>query len=63
MYDSDSDQYAQLQEILDEILGGRTEGHKCPFCGTGTLEVPLLDEGKVRLECGGCRRFFEGTFR
>lgn len=63
MNDSESDQYALLQDILDEILGGRTEGHACPFCGGGPLSVPLLDEGRVRIECPSCRKFFEGTFR
>jgi len=63
MHDSESDQYALLQEVLDEILAGRTEGHPCPFCGQGPLKVPLIDEGRVRLECPSCRKFFEGTFR
>jgi ribosomal protein L37AE/L43A len=63
MTDSESEQYAQLQEILDEIVAGRTDGHACPFCGQGPLKVPRLDEGGVRLECPGCRRFFDGQFR
>jgi len=63
MNDSESDQYAQLQDILDEVLAGRTEGHPCPFCGGGPLQVAKLDEGSMRLECPSCRKFFEGTFR
>lgn len=63
MHDSESDQYALLQEVLDEVLAGRTEGHACPFCGEGPLEVPVFDEGQVRLECPTCRKFFEGKFR
>ncbi len=63
MADCESEQYAQLQEVLDEILAGRTEGHPCPFCGQGPLKVTRFDEGSVRLECPTCRRFFEGKFR
>lgn len=48
-----------LQDVLDEIVGGRTEGHACPFCSTGKLAVEL-DEGRLRVECPDCRKFFEG---
>ena len=48
-----------LQDVLDEVLGGRTEGHACPFCGGGPLDVQL-DEGRLRIDCPGCRKFFEG---
>lgn len=63
MQDADSDQYAQLQDIIDEILAGRTQDHPCPFCGKGPLQVPRFDEGGVRIECPSCRKFFEGQFR
>ncbi len=63
MQGSQSDEYALLQDVLDEILAGRTQGHSCPFCGGGPLEVPLFDEGSVRVECPDCRKFFEGKFR
>lgn len=63
MHDSESDQVALLQDILDDILAGRTEGHACPFCGAGPLEVPIIDEGQVRVECPSCRKFFEGKFK
>ena len=59
---SDGDQYAMLQDVLDEIVAGRTEGHPCPFCGGGPLNVPRYDEAGVRLECPDCAKFFEGTF-
>ncbi|MGM0576309.1 MAG: hypothetical protein ACQEXJ_11315 [Myxococcota bacterium] len=50
-----------LQDVLDEVVGGRTEGHPCPFCGEGPLDV-TLDEGGVRIECPSCGKFFEGRF-
>jgi len=62
MNDADSDQYAQLQDILDEIQAGRTQDHPCPFCGKGPLVVARLDEAGMRLECPSCRKFFEGQF-
>jgi hypothetical protein len=63
MHDPDSDDFALLQDILEEVLAGRPDGHACPFCGGGPLKVPRLDEGRVRLECPSCRRFFDGNFR
>lgn len=63
MHDAESEQYALLQDILEEINAGRTEGHSCPFCGGGPLRVPRIDEGGVRIECPSCRKFFEGSFR
>lgn len=48
-----------LQDVLDEIVSGRTEGHACPFCGAGQLSVEL-DEGRLRVECPACGKFFEG---
>ena len=31
-----------LQDVLDEIVGGRTDGHACPFCSSGTLSVSSM---------------------
>lgn len=56
-----SDDIVLLQDVLDEVVNGRTEGHKCPFCTKGSLDV-TLDEGTLRLECSSCRKYFEGRF-
>ena len=50
-----------LQDILDECINGRLAGHACPFCGHKPLDVNL-DEGHLRIECSGCKKFFEGRF-
>ena len=60
--DLDSDALLLLQDVLDEVVGGRTQGHICPLCEGGTLEVQL-DEGSVKLSCAACGKFFEGRFR
>lgn len=57
-----SDDIVVLQSILDDVVNGRTEGHDCPFCGGGPLDVVRNDEGSVRLECPDCRKYFEGRF-
>lgn len=48
-----------LQDIVDEVYNGRTEGHKCPYCKKGTLEVEA-DEAHIRLECPSCGKYFDG---
>ena len=49
----------RYQPIIQEVLAGRTEGHKCPYCGKADLKV-MFDGSKMRLECPECGRFFEG---
>lgn len=51
---------SRLQPILDEAVGGRTEGHVCPFCERATLEVEVLDQAVVRVTCPDCGMTFEG---
>lgn len=46
-------------DIIQEVLAGRSEGHKCPICHEGVLDC-RADEVIVRLECPKCGRFFEG---
>lgn len=56
---SDIDALDAYQDILQEVLAGRSEGHRCPNCGEEGLDC-RADEAKVRLECRKCGRFFEG---
>lgn len=51
--------YSQYEDILNEVLSGRTEGHKCPSCGDGELQC-RVDEMSVRIKCTKCGRFFQG---
>ena len=59
-FDEDVDGFARYEEILQEVLSGRVEGHKCPFCIEGDLECSA-DDMKVRVRCLKCGRFFEGS--
>jgi ribosomal protein L37AE/L43A len=45
--------------IVEEVMAGRAEGHKCPVCADGVLDC-TLDEAKIVLKCPRCGRFFEG---
>jgi hypothetical protein len=56
---SDSEDLLLLQDVLDEVVNGRTKGHSCPFCAEGTLDVSI-DEGSVRIRCPSCGKFFDG---
>jgi ribosomal protein S27E len=49
------------QDVLDEILAGRTANLSCPYCNHTPLQV-TQDERKTRVECQGCGKFIEGTF-
>ncbi|MBM4394494.1 MAG: hypothetical protein FJ087_02250 [Deltaproteobacteria bacterium] len=57
--DEDIDAFSRYQDIVDECLAGRTEGHKCPHCGDGDLECKV-DEIRIRVRCLKCGKFFEG---
>ncbi len=49
------------QDVLDDIVAGRTSNLVCPFCKKGPITVdqtPL----KTKVECKACRRFIEGRF-
>lgn len=56
-----ADDMVLLQDILDEIVNGRTKGHPCPWCSRGPVDAKL-DEGGVRVQCPDCGKFFEGKF-
>ena len=55
------EQLMLLQDILDECVNGRTEGHRCPFCHQGTLEVDA-HAGGLSISCPACGKYFEGRF-
>ena len=55
----DVDSWSRYRDIVDEVLAGRTQGHKCPVCGDGDLDC-TFDELHLRLQCRKCGRFFEG---
>jgi hypothetical protein len=58
--EEDVDALAKYDAIVQEVLAGRTEGHKCPGCGDGELECRLDESGRLTIKCLKCGRFFEG---
>ena len=58
--EDDLDALDAYRSIIDEVIGGRTEGHKCPSCIEGELECSF-DGRTIRLSCPKCGRFFEGA--
>ncbi len=55
------EQLSRLQDVLDQVVAGRTAGHLCPICGKAELEAELSEDGFfVRLACPACRLSFEG---
>jgi hypothetical protein len=59
---SQEEQFMILQDILVEVINGRTADHTCPFCRKAVL-VCEGDEALVHIECPGCGRTFDGTLR
>jgi hypothetical protein len=50
------------QEVLDEVMAGRTAALVCPFCQRGRVE--LTEKGRLtRLECSSCHKFIEGALQ
>lgn len=58
--EEDIDGLSRYEDIIQEVLAGRTEGHKCPFCGDGELDCSLEETMRVFIRCRKCGRFFEG---
>ncbi len=49
------------QDVLDEVLAGRTQNLSCPHCGKQPLEV--TEEGmRTRIRCPHCNQYIEGSF-
>lgn len=61
MNDQDYEYFDLLQDILEEVINGRTDHHKCPFCRKGELAV-TVDEAYVHMECPHCGKTFDGQY-
>ncbi len=53
------DAFDRYQDIIQDVLAGRMEGHKCPYCNKGELEIKF-DGSRMYIKCPECGRFFEG---
>lgn len=58
--DEDVDALDAYGPIVDEVIAGRTEGHRCPVCHEGDLDC-TFDGVTIKLTCPKCGRFFEGA--
>ena len=47
------------QPILDLVVAGRKEGHHCPYCRDGNLQVEA-DYFEVKIHCPDCGVNFYG---
>ena len=62
---TDEERYAELmiwQDILDQVINGRLDGHMCPFCHESTVKAEA-DEAYVKVVCEGCGKWFEGYLK
>ncbi|MBH24617.1 MAG: hypothetical protein CMH57_09230 [Myxococcales bacterium] len=59
MSEHDYDELVIWQDILDEIMAGRLQGHRCPYCDAQGLEVEK-DPARVYIKCNECGKTFEG---
>jgi ribosomal protein L37AE/L43A len=59
MNEHDYDELVIWQDILDEVMAGRTQGHRCPKCNAPGLEVEKTPS-RVYIKCSDCGNTFEG---
>jgi len=57
--DQDVEALKTFEPVIQEVIAGRTEGHKCPFCLEGDLEC-TFDGYNMKIVCKSCGKFFEG---
>ncbi len=60
MGEYDYEALSMWQDILDEVVNGRLDGHVCPFCEKQTIDV-TSDEARVFIKCNHCGKWVEGT--
>jgi len=60
MSEHDYEEISMWQDILDDVISGRTDGHVCPFCNKKPVEV-RMDEATIFLKCTQCGKWIEGT--
>ncbi len=62
MKEHDYDELVSWQDILDEIMAGRTKGHRCPKCHAEGLNVEKTP-ARVSVKCNQCGVTFEGRLQ
>ncbi|HEV8319999.1 MAG TPA: hypothetical protein VG389_00185 [Myxococcota bacterium] len=57
---NDPEEYLDWYDIINEVYNGKVDGHKCPKCQDGALEVQADPEDPmIRLTCQSCGKFVE----
>ena len=56
---SDHVELSIWQDVLDQVMAGRTKGHICPHCGEGEV-VAEIDEVFLSVRCEKCGKWLEG---
>ena len=49
------------QDVLDEIMAGRSANLACPYCKHRPMTVEEI-EGATRISCAKCGKFIQGRF-
>ena len=62
MSEHDYDQLVIWQDILDEIMAGRTKGHLCPVCHAAGLDIEKTP-AQIFIKCNECGVTFKGRLR
>ena len=56
---SNEEELSVWQDVLDQVMAGRTKGHTCPHCGEAELAAEI-DEFQLTVRCDGCGKWIEG---
>ena len=62
MKEQDYDELVLWQDVLDEIMAGRTKGHRCPKCSAQALNVEK-SPARLFIKCSECGVTFEGRLK
>lgn len=60
MSEHDLEELSMWQDILDDVVSGRLDGHVCPFCNKKTIEAEA-DEAGINVHCTNCGKWVEGS--
>lgn len=62
MNEHDYDELVVWQDVLDEILAGRSKGLRCPYCDAQALTVEKTP-ATLSIKCAECGKSFFGRMR
>jgi ribosomal protein S27E len=59
----DEDALVVWQDVLDQIMAGRSADLSCPHCKHRPMTVEEMGEGSTRISCSKCGKFIQGRFQ